>query len=90
VGLGKSAVPAPERQYVASLRDELETALLTISGTRINGNRNDGPREHRLYNTTNIYFENCDSDALTMDLDGMVPPAHPPVLTHRTYCSRWA
>ncbi|WP_262697096.1 aminotransferase class V-fold PLP-dependent enzyme [Fibrisoma montanum] len=73
MGLGKSAVPAPERQYVASLRDELETTLLTIPGTRVrvNGNRSDRPREHRLYNTTNIYFENCDSDALIMGLDGM-------------------
>ena len=46
-----------------SLRDQLETALLNIPGTRVNGNR-----EHRLYNTTNIYFEHCDSDALIMGL----------------------
>ena len=51
---------------VRSLRDRLETALLTIPGTRVNGNR-----EHRLYNTTNIYFENCDSDALIMGLEGI-------------------
>ncbi len=78
VGMGKAAelarldiAGASETQRVAgplvrSLRDQLETALLTIPGTRINGNC-----EHRLYNTTNIYFENCDSDALIMGLDGM-------------------
>lgn len=73
VGMGKAAelarlaiADASETQRVASLRDRLETALLTIPGTRING-----PQGHRLYNTTNIYFENCDSDALIMGLEGM-------------------
>jgi cysteine desulfurase len=55
-----------DRRSIASLRDHLETALLRIPGTRINGNR-----EHRLYNTTNVYFENCDSDALIMGLEGI-------------------
>ena len=57
---------ARETQCIASLRDQLETSLLTIPGTSINGTP-----EHRLYNTTNIYFENCDSDALIMGLDGI-------------------
>ncbi|GAA4413369.1 IscS subfamily cysteine desulfurase [Nibrella viscosa] len=71
VGLGKALdlcrqeMPV-ETQHIASLRDHLETALLTIPGTRVNGNR-----EHRLYNTTNIYFEHCDSDAMIMGLEGM-------------------
>jgi cysteine desulfurase len=56
----------PETQRITVLRDQLETALLQIPGTRINGNR-----EHRLYNTTNVYFEHCDSDALIMGLDGI-------------------
>ena len=51
---------------VRSLRDRLETALLTIPGTSVNGDV-----ANRLYNTTNIYFENCDSDALIMGLDGI-------------------
>ncbi|AQG80503.1 cysteine desulfurase family protein [Spirosoma montaniterrae] len=55
-----------ETQHLASLRDRLETELLTIPGTRINGNQ-----QHRLYNTTNILFENCDSDALIMGLEGI-------------------
>ncbi|GAB3489813.1 IscS subfamily cysteine desulfurase [Spirosoma knui] len=71
VGLGKAAELArlemtKDNQRIGTLRDELEAALLTIPGTRVNGNR-----EHRLYNTTNIYFENCDSDALIMGLEGM-------------------
>ncbi len=81
VGMGKAAelarvdmkggADASETRRVASLRDRLETALLTIPGTRINAPRGDGDREHRLYNVTNIYFENCDSDALIMGLDDM-------------------
>jgi len=72
VGMGKAAELArlemqkEAQRIVASLRDRLETALLAIPGTRGNGSR-----EHRLYNVTNIYFENCDSDALIMGLEGM-------------------
>ncbi|WP_338872091.1 cysteine desulfurase family protein [Spirosoma sp. SC4-14] len=71
VGMGKAAELTrqkmqKEAQRIANLQNRLETALLTIPGTRVNGNR-----EHRLYNVTNIYFENCDSDALIMGLEGM-------------------
>ncbi len=78
VGMGKAAelcrlaiADAKETQgrsdgSVASLREKLETALLTIPGTRVNGDV-----DNRLYNTTNIYFENCDSDALIMGLEGI-------------------
>lgn len=71
VGMGKAAElarleMANDTRRINALRNQLETALLTIPGTRINGNR-----AHRLYNTTNIYFENCDSDALIMGLDGI-------------------
>lgn len=71
VGMGEAAELArlemmPEAQRIMSLRDRLETALLTIPGTRINGDPT-----NRLYNTTNLYFENCDSDALIMGLDGI-------------------
>lgn len=76
VGMGHAAELArlqmdKDTTRVGTLRDQLETALLTIPGTSINGTRGDGPREHRLYNTTNIYFENCDSDALIMGLEGI-------------------
>ena len=80
VGLGKAAelcvgqaADASEPQHVAgrntasppvqTLRDRLETALLTIPGTSVNGDRT-----HRLFNTTNILFRDCDSDALIMGL----------------------
>jgi cysteine desulfurase len=71
VGMGKAAELARQEmnqdtKRLGSLRDQLETRLLTIPGTRVNGNR-----EHRLYNTTNIYFEHCDSDALIMGLEGI-------------------
>ncbi|GAB3030934.1 IscS subfamily cysteine desulfurase [Spirosoma pulveris] len=71
VDIGKAAELARlemtnETKCNAALRDQLETALLTIAGTRVNGSS-----DHRLYNTTNIYFENCDSDALIMGLEGI-------------------
>jgi cysteine desulfurase len=72
VGMGKAAELAPiadasvETQDIASLRDPLEDALLQIPGTSVNGTR-----ENRLYNTTNVQFENCDSDALIMGLEGI-------------------
>ena len=68
VGMGKAAelAQASESKRIGALRDQLETALLTIPGTRINGNP-----EQRLYNTTNISFGNCDSDALIMGLEGI-------------------
>jgi cysteine desulfurase len=71
VGMGAAAAVAPvtnpvETQHIASLRDQLETALLTIPGTSVNGDRG-----QRLYNTTNICFEHCDSDALIMGLEGI-------------------
>jgi cysteine desulfurase len=73
VGMGQAAnlarlalANANEMHRIAELRDQLETALLTIPGTRVNGNR-----ANRLPNTTNICFENCDSDALIMGLEGI-------------------
>ncbi len=45
------------------LRDYLETELLKIDGTSVNGNI-----ESRLYNTTNILFRGADSDAIIMGL----------------------
>lgn len=71
VGMGMAAELAPvadaqEIKRIGLLRDQLETELLTIPGTRVNGDRT-----NRLYNTTNIYFENCDSDALIMGLEGI-------------------
>ncbi len=68
VGMGKAAeiAQASDSKRIGTLRDQLETALLTIPGTRVNGDVT-----NRLYNTTNIYFEHCDSDALIMGLEGI-------------------
>ena len=71
VGLGHAAElcrqsMTEETTRIGALRDELEAGLLTIPGTRVNGNQ-----KHRLYNTTNILFEGCDSDALIMGLEGI-------------------
>ena len=71
VGLGKAAELArlemeQDAARIGKLRDQLETALLTIPGTSVNGNRT-----NRLYNTTNILFRDCDSDALIMGLEGI-------------------
>lgn len=64
VGLGHAAElrrqsMTEEAARIGTLRNELETGPLTIPGTRVNGNR-----QHRLSNTTNIFFEGCDSDAM--------------------------
>lgn len=69
VGLGKAAELAQleitdEGIRIRLLRDQLETELLTIPGTKVNGSPG-----NRLHNVTNIYFENCDSDALIMGLE---------------------
>ena len=71
VGLGHAAELCrlsmkEEAARIGALRDELEAGLLTITDTRVNGNR-----EHRLYNTTNIHFDGCDSDAMIMGLEGI-------------------
>ena len=71
VGLGHAAelgrqTMTEEAARIGALRDELEAGLLAIPGTRVNGNR-----QHRLYNTTNILFEGCDSDAMIMGLEGI-------------------
>lgn len=71
VGLGKAAQlcrqeMSADAQRIGALRDQLESALLTIPGTWLNGN----PHQ-RLYNLTNIRFEGCDSDAMMMGLEGI-------------------
>ena len=50
-------------EKIGDLRDYLETELLKIEGTSVNGNTT-----HRLFNTTNILFQGADSDAIIMGL----------------------
>jgi len=54
---------AKNAEYILDLRNYLETELLKIEGTSVNGNT-----ENRLYNTSNILFAGADSDAVIMGL----------------------
>jgi cysteine desulfurase len=70
VGLGKAVELATEgledgtMQRVALLRDRLEAGILEIPGTAVNG-----ARTPRAANTTNIYFEHLEGEALVIALD---------------------
>ncbi|NJN26648.1 MAG: cysteine desulfurase [Cyclobacteriaceae bacterium] len=50
-------------ESIGALRDYLETELLKIEGTSVNGNTSS-----RLFNTSNILFHGADSDAIIMGL----------------------
>lgn len=50
-------------ESIGALRDYLETELLKIDGTSVNGNI-----AERLFNTSNILFRGADSDAIIMGL----------------------
>lgn len=68
VGLGKAcelcaAEMDQEAKRLALLRDRLETGLLQIDGSVVNGSR-----IHRLPHTTNISFQNVDGEALLAGL----------------------
>jgi cysteine desulfurase len=54
---------AKNAEFILDLRNYLETELLKIEGTSVNGNA-----EKRLYNTSNILFAGADSDAVIMGL----------------------
>ena len=54
---------------VASLRDRLETELLRIPGTGLNGAGSDGKPVARAANTSNIWFDHLDGEALVIALD---------------------
>jgi len=70
VGLGKSAELAMHSlengaiERIAALRDRLESGLLEIRGTRVNG-----AGAPRAANTTNIHFEHLEGEALVIALD---------------------
>jgi cysteine desulfurase len=54
---------------VAALRDQLEKGLLAIPGTGPNGGSNDGEPVPRVNNTTNIWFDQLEGEALVIALD---------------------
>jgi cysteine desulfurase len=71
VSMGKAAELCQQTMEVESvriktMRNDLEAGLLQIQGTSLNGNK-----DQRLYNTTNIQFKGCDSEALIMGLQNI-------------------
>jgi cysteine desulfurase len=68
VALGEACAIAKKElsknaESIGALRDYLETELLKIDGTSVNGNTSS-----RLFNTSNILFRGADSDAVIMGL----------------------
>lgn len=57
---------AENQDRIKELRDYLETELLKIDDTRVNGTQ-----FQRIYSTSNILFKGVDSDAIIMGLDGI-------------------
>ena len=74
VGLGKAAELAMHSLEdgtigkLTALRDRLETELLRIPGTGLNGTEVDKPVP-RVANTTNIWFDRLEGEALVIALD---------------------
>ena len=72
VGLGKAAELAMHgleegvMERMGKLRDRLESGILEIAGTGVNGGGKDLPR---VANTTNIWFDNLEGEALVIALD---------------------
>ena len=55
---------------MSALRDRLESSVLErIHGTGINGTGINGSRGNRTPNTSNIYFDGVDGEALVISLD---------------------
>ena len=75
VGLAKAAELAMHSlddgtiDRVAALRDRLEAGMLEVPGTGVNGVAEDGSRIPRAANTTNIWFNQLEGEALVIALD---------------------
>jgi cysteine desulfurase len=54
---------------VTALRDRLETEILRLSGTGVNGALDDDRPVPRVANTTNIWFDQLEGEALVIALD---------------------
>jgi cysteine desulfurase len=75
VGMAKAAELAMHSledgtmERVAALRDRLEAGILAIPGTGVNGGYGDEEKIPRVANTTNIWFDNLEGEALVIALD---------------------
>jgi cysteine desulfurase len=75
VGLGKAVELAMKSledgtiERIAALRDRLEREILQLPGTGVNGADPDGKAVPRVANTTNIWFDNVEGEALVIALD---------------------
>jgi cysteine desulfurase len=75
VGMGKAAELAMKTledgtiDRVAALRDRLEREILRLPGTGVNGAGPDGIPVARVANTTNIWFDHLEGEALVIALD---------------------
>jgi cysteine desulfurase len=75
VGLGKAAELAHagldrgDDAKTAAARDHLERELLALEATGLNGADSNGARAPRVPNTTNIYFDGIEGEALVIALD---------------------
>jgi len=54
---------------LAGMRDKLEAGVLALSSTGLNGALADGMPAPRVANTTNIWFDNLEGEALVIALD---------------------
>jgi cysteine desulfurase len=75
VGLGKAAELAMDSledgalDRLTQLRDRLEAGLLELPGTGVNGAGVGGQQVPRVANTTNIWFDQVEGEALVIALD---------------------
>jgi cysteine desulfurase len=75
VGLAKAAELAMHSledgtiERLAGLRDRLEAGVLQIPGTGVNGGWDGDKRVPRVANTTNIWFDHLEGEALVIALD---------------------
>ena len=75
VGLAKAAELAMHSledgtiERLAGLRDRMETEILRLPGTGLNGAGLDGKPVPRAANTTNIWFDHLEGEALVIALD---------------------
>jgi cysteine desulfurase len=75
IGLGKAAELASASldrgndAKTAATRDRLERELLALEATGLNGADSNGGRAPRVPNTTNIYFDGIEGEALVIALD---------------------